>query len=271
MHGFLAFHVMKPELKAMPLRNPLFRLRPSLAVFLLLAARVAPLHAQDTTQVAIYHAATFSKSHVFIGTQVPLQFTAGYGYRFSNRLSARAQGGFITKPYSGFIVDAMEAFGLDEYLARVIKKSFKKGSVFGIGPAYHFGKSYIGVYGQYMHLSGGGITPADALSVYFKKDFTDFDVTGLPVFEFSMQSNMVNAGALFGRKFQLKAPRLSIDAEAGVSKILGSKNSFSSNRALIDQTSFAKNLYKEIDTEMQKAYWKHGFIPTLNLYLVYRL
>lgn len=165
----------------------------------------------------------------------------------------------------------MEAFGMDKYLAGVIKKAFKSGAVIGIGPNYHFGKNYIGVYGQYIHLKGGGITPADALSVYFKKDFTGFDVMGLPVFNFQMQSNMVNLGALVGRQFQLRNPRLSINAELGLSKIIASKNSFSSNRTLIDQTTSAQNLYKEIDTKMRDAYWKYGFIPSINLYLVYFL
>lgn len=201
----------------------------NLTIIIMLAMTGTTSWAQDS---AVHNTAptTFSKSHVFIGTQVPLQFTAGYGHRFSQRLSAWAQGGFITKPYSGFIVDAMEAFGLDKYPGRVIKKAFKSGRVFGIGPNYHFGKNYIGVYGQYMHLSGGGITPADALRVYFKKDFTEFDVTGLPAFEFSMQSNIANAGALFGRRFPLKNTRLSLNGEVNLSRIIASKNSFSSNR-----------------------------------------
>lgn len=236
--------------------------------------------AQDTTATSTAPVETFSDSHidntyskaqVFVGTQIPLQFTAGVGYRFRNRLSARAQAGFITKPYSGFIVDAMKAFGMDKQLARVIKKAFQRGTVIGIGPNYHFGKNYVGVFGQYMHLKGGGITPADALSVYFKKDFTQFDVLGLPTFEFSMQSDMVNAGALFGHEFRLRNPTFSINGEVGLSKIMTSKNSFTSNRPLVDQTFFAQNLYKEIDQEMQDAYWKYGFIPTLNLYFVYHL
>jgi hypothetical protein len=245
------------------------RLFNCLAFFMLVCLAAMKASAQDSATSTL--PTTFSKSHVFIGSQVPLQFTAGYGYRFSNRVSARVQAGFVTKPYSGFIVDAMEGFGLDKYLGRVIKKAFKSGTVLGIGPAYHFGKNYVGVYGQYLHLRGSGITLADALSVYFKKDFTEFDVTGLPVFEFSMQSNMVNAGALFGRRFPLRNPRLSLNGEVSLSKIVASKNSFSSDRPLVDQTSFAKYIYAEIDTEMQKAYWKHGFIPTLNLYLVYQL
>lgn len=228
------------------------------------------LSAQDTT---VYQTSnkTLSESNVFIGTQVPLQITAGYEYRFSNRLSARVQAGYINKPYSGYIVNAMEAFGMDKYLARVIKKAFKSGSVISVGPNYHFGKNYVGLYGQYIHLKGRGITPADAFSLYFKKDFTQFNVSGLPTFEFSMQSNILNAGALFGHMFQLRDPRFSINGEAGFSKIVASKNKFSTNRTLIDQTAFARNLYSEIDQEMRDAYWKYGFIPTINVYLIYHL
>jgi hypothetical protein len=214
---------------------------------------------------------TFSKSRLFVGSQIPVQLTAGYGYQFGNRFAVQAYAGIITKPYGGFIVNAMEAFGMDKYLAQVIKKSFKSGSVVGIGPNYHFGKNYIGVYGQYMHLKGGGITPADALSVYFKKDFTEFNVAGSPLFEFSLQSNLVNIGVLLGRSFQLRNPRLSINGEISLSKIVGSKNSFASNRTIVDRTVYAKNLYREIDAGMADAYRKHGFIPTINLYLVYGL
>lgn len=236
--------------------------------FLFLSLTGSGLFAQNKQEVTNE---TFSKSHVFIGTQIPLQFTAGYGYQISNRISARAQAGFLTKPYSGFIVDAMEAFGLDKYLAGVIKKAFRNGTLLEAGANYHFGKNYVGLYGQYIHLKGGGITPADALSVYFKKDFSNFDIAALPVFEFSMQSNIANAGALFGHQFNLRNPHFSINLEAGLSKIVASKNDFSSNRPLIDRTAFAKNLYKELDQEMKTAYRKHGFIPTINFYLVYQL
>ena len=242
----------------------------SLLIVILPGIAGSNLFAQDTSIQALTSPVS-SRSEVFVGTQIPLQFTAGYGFHFSDRISARAQAGFITKPYSGFIVDALEAFGLDNYLSRVIKKAFSSGTVLGIGPNYHFGKNYIGVYAQYINLKGGGISPADALSIYFKRDFTSFDVNALPAFQFSMQSNILNTGLLFGRQFQLKHPQLSINGEAGLSKIVASKNSFASNRTLIDATAFARNMYKEFDREMQSAYWKHGFIPSINVYLVYRI
>lgn len=212
-----------------------------------------------------------SGNSLLVGTQIPLQFTAGYEHRLSSKWSTRVQAGFVTKPYSGFIVDAMEAYGMDKYLSRVIRKSFQSGVVFGLGPNFHFGKNYLGLTGQYMRLKAGGITPADALSIHFQRDFSQFDLNALPAFEFTMQSNIINAGLLFGRQFLLRNPRFAINAEAGIAKIIASKNSFSSNRPVVDQTGFAANLYKELDQEMRSAYWKHGFIPTINLYLVYRL
>jgi hypothetical protein len=181
------------------------------------------------------------------------------------------QAGFVSKPYSGFIVDAMEAFGMDKYLSQVIRKSFRSGTVLGLGPNIHFGKNYAGAYGQYMHLKAGGITPADAMSIHFKKDFSQFNLTGLPIFEFEMQSNIINTGLLFGRSFNLRNPDFAVNAEVGIAKIIGSKNSFASNRPIVDQTSFARNLYAELDHSIRQAYLDHGYMPTINLYLVYHL
>lgn len=242
----------------------------SLLICIVTVFPVAKLIAQDTT-VYQYKDSSTGRSSIFAGTQIPLQFTVGYEYRLSKVLSARAQAGFVGQPYSGFIVDAMEAFGMDKYLSQVIRKSFEGGVVIGAGPNFHFGKNYIGVFGQYMRLKTGGITPADALSIQFKKDFSQFDVTGLPVFVFNMQSSMFNTGLLYGRQFTLRNPRFAINAEAGIAKVVASKNNFSSNRSLIDRTRFATNLYRELDEEIRSAYWKHGFIPTLNLYFVYHL
>lgn len=248
-------------------------------VCLVLLLSALNLKAQDTAAYAsankpfsIGHSnETFSKSHVFIGTQIPLQFTAGYEYNFSNRISARVQAGFITEPYSGIIPDIMEALGMDKYLSKVIKKAFNSGTIISIGPNYHFGRNYVGIFGQYMHLNGGGITAADALSVYLKRDVSQSDLSSLPVFEFSAKSNLVNAGALLGHEFRLHNPKFSIKGEIGLSKIVSSKNSFASSLTLIDQTSFAQNIYKQIDQEVKDAYRKYGYIPTINLYLVYHL
>lgn len=214
---------------------------------------------------------SYSRHQLFIGTQIPLQYSVGYAYQVSNALSVKAQAGIITKPYDNFIRGSMEAFGLDKNLGRVIRKSFRAGTVLGLGANYHFGKNYVGIHGQYVHLRAGGITPADALGIYFKKDFSGFDPTELPAFEFNMQSNLYNVGALYGRQFVLPNPRFALNVEVSLAKVIASRNTFGSNRNFIDQTGIAKGLYRELDEELRDAYWKYGFLPTVNVYLVYKL
>lgn len=212
------------------------------------------------------------RSHsLFIGTQIPLQYTTGYAYRFSNHLSGRIQLGVLTKPYDRFIRGSMEAFGLDKELGRVIEKSFRGGTLLGLGANYHFGKNYAGLYGQYLHLRSGGVTPADALGIYFKGDFSGFDPKGLPGFEFSMQSNLFQLGALYGRQFQLPHPRWRIDAEVSLAKVIASTSTFASNRPTVDRTGLAKSLYQTLNREVGEAYRQHGWLPTINVYLVYQL
>jgi hypothetical protein len=229
------------------------------------------LQAQDRVPTANPTPLGYATHSFFIGTQIPLQYAVGYSYRFSNHFSARLQVGVLTKPYDRFIRSSMEAFGLDKELGRVIAKSFRGGTLLGTGVNYHFRKSYAGLFGQYVHLQSGGVTPADALGIYFKRDFSGFDPQGLPTFAFSMQSKLYQLGALYGRQFYLTNPRWRIDAELSLAKVITSRSSFSSNRPAVDRTGLAKSLYQVLDREVGKAYQQHGWLPTINMYLVYQL
>lgn len=239
--------------------------------FLLSLSATLGLLAQDLPIPSPKEPLVYSSHSLFIGTQIPLQYSAGYAYRFSNHFSARLQAGVLTKPYDRFIRSSMEAFGLEKELSRVIAKSFRGGTLLGLGGNYHFSKNYTGIYGQYLHLRSGGITPADALGVYFKRDFSGFDPQGLPAFEFSMQSDLYQIGALYGRQFQLPHPRWRIDAEVSLAKVIGSSSTFASNRSVVDRTGIAKGLYRTLNQEVGQAYQQHGWLPTINLYLVYQL
>lgn len=242
-----------------------------IAAFILPLLFSFSLKGQDVTPSLSPETRTFSSHSIFIGTQIPLQYTVGYAYRFSDRFSARVQLGILTKPYDRFIRGSMEAFGLKKELGRVIAKSFQGGTIMGTGANYHFGKSYVGLYGQYIHLQSGGVTPADALGIYFNRDFSSFDPKGLPAFQFSMQSNLFQLGALYGRQFKLKNPRWRIDAELSLAKVITSTSTFSSNRPGVDRTGLVKSLYRALDREVGEAYQQHGWLPTINVYLVYQL
>ncbi|WP_158546254.1 hypothetical protein, partial [Adhaeribacter pallidiroseus] len=62
-----------------------------------------------------------------------------------------------------------------------------------------------------------------------------------------------------------------IDGELSLAKVITSSSSFSSNRPGIDRTVLAKGLYQVLDREVGAAYQQHGWLPTLNVYLVYQL
>ena len=232
---------------------------------------VSSLWAQISSEPALLPAATASHHQFFVGTQIPLQYTAGYAYQFNNRFSARAQVGVLTKPYDQYIVRLMEAFGMEKNLGRVIERSFRSGTLLGLGVNYHAGKNYAGLSGQYINLRGAGITPADGLGIFFKQDFSGFGLSSLPAFEFTMQSNLFNLGVLYGRQIPLPNPRWRIDAEVGVAKVVASGNTFASNRPLIDRTGLTQGLYRELDRQLKKSYWQYGWLPTVSVYLVYQL
>jgi hypothetical protein len=242
-----------------------------IASFLFAVSLSLDLQAQNQPSAAVPALLPYSAHSFFIGTQIPLQYTTGYAYRFSRYFSARLHVGVLTKPYDRFIRSSMETFGMDQELSQVIAKSFRGGTLLGTGANYHFGKSYAGIYGQYIHLRSGGVTPADALGIYFKQDFSGFDPRGLPAFAFSMQSNLLQLGALYGRQFQFRSPRWRMDAELSVAKVVTSRSTFSSNRPGVDRTGLAKTLYQYLDREVGQAYQKHGWLPTINVYLVYQL
>jgi hypothetical protein len=203
-----------------------------------------------------------------IGTQFPLQYTIGFNYPISPKISARAQIGLLTKPYDRIVLKAMESFGLEKKLSRTIESSLQNGLMATLGANYHFGKNYVGLYGQYAHLKGE-TNLAEAASAYFGRDLSFLNPFGISLLELSTSSNLYNIGLLYGRRFILPNPRFEILAEAGFGKILGSSNKFTSNQAFIERIPVVQQLYATMDRDFNSAYWKHGFLPSINIYLTY--
>lgn len=137
---------------------------------------------------------------VFAGLKIPLNYTAGYRFQFSRRLSVQAEGGLIAAPFDRYTLKTLEAVGLDPTLSQALDRSFRRGNSVSVGVNVHANSPwYGGVYGQYVQLAAGPITPADALGVYFRRDFSGFGLLSLPSFMFNMQSNLWVAGLRAGR------------------------------------------------------------------------
>ena len=130
---------------------------------------------------------------------------------------------------------------------------------------------YAGVFGQYVHLTSGAITPADGLGLYFKRDFSGFGLLASPALVFGMQSNLWLGGLRVGRAFGLADSRFGLNLEAGLGKIFATRNTFASNRSLVDALGVTQQLYADLDQQVNASLRRHGYLPTLDVLLTYRL
>jgi len=210
-------------------------------------------------------------NHLFIkaGTQIPFQHTFGTEFVLNSRIGFQMQYGLLTAPYEGNIRKVVALYETNEDLLQIIEDSFQSGTILGAGFNYHFGKNYIGGFGQYISLRNTSSASA-ALRAYYGFDFSILDVITGPV-NLTLQSNLYNAGILYGRRFMIHKPNLQLHLEAGISKNITSRNVLQSNRPNIDNLGYVQNLYGQVDHSLRETYLTHLIIPTFNIYLVYDL
>ncbi|CCH03088.1 hypothetical protein FAES_5089 [Fibrella aestuarina BUZ 2] len=243
-----------------------------IAMLGLLVGVSSATYGQDSTSVQAVRPPLPASHTLFAGLQVPLNYTVGYRYQVSQRISVQAQGGLIAAPFDRYTLALMEGFGLDPTLSRVIDRSFRRGSSASLGVNIHANSPwYGGLFGQYTYFSAGPITPADGLSVYFKQDFSGFGLLDSPSFVFNLQSSLWLAGLRVGRSFQFGDSPFGLATELSLSKIVATQNTFSSNRALVDGLGVTQRLYGNLNNEIDTKLRQHGFLPTLNVLLTYRL
>jgi hypothetical protein len=209
---------------------------------------------------------------VFAGVQLPLSYTAGYQLQASRRFSARVQGALIVPPFDRYTLKTLEGFGLDQQLGDAIDRSFRRGSSLSMGVNVHANSPwYAGLYGQYVHLTAGAITPADGLGAFFRRDFSSFGLLASPALVFEMQTNLWLGGLRVGRTFQFTDSRFGLNLEAGLGKIFTTRSKFASNRSIVDALSITQQLYADLDHEVDTSLRRHGYLPTLDVLLSYRL
>ncbi|MGI4733865.1 MAG: hypothetical protein ACRYG7_01665 [Janthinobacterium lividum] len=209
---------------------------------------------------------------VFVGVQLPLSYTAGYQLQASRRFSARVQGGLIVPPFDRYTLKTLEGFGLDRQLGDAIDRSFRRGTSLSVGANVHANSPwYAGLFGQYVHLTAGSITPAEGLGLYFQRDFSGFGLLASPALVFEMQTTLWLGGLRVGRAFEFTGSRFGLNLEAGVAKIFTTRSKFASNRALVDALGITQQLYTDLDHEVDASLRPHGYLPTLDVLFTYRL
>lgn len=224
-------------------------------------------------KLAIFFAfSAFSQTnHFFIkaGTQIPFQHNVGTEFVLNSRIGFQLQYGLLTTPYEGNIRRVVAFFEDNENLLQIIEDSFQHGSILGAGFNYHFSKNYIGGFGQYASLRNAS-TASAALQAYYGIDFSFLDFIAGPI-DLTLQTNLYNAGILYGRRFILRDPDLQLHLELAVSKNFASRNRFQSNRPNIDNLAYVQDLYDRLDNSLRDSYLSYLIIPTFNIYIVYNL
>ena len=213
------------------------------------------------------------RHELMIGTQVPVQFTAGYQYNAGDRFAIRGQFGLLTPPYNKVILRSMEAFGFDKKLSRAVDEAFRRGLVGTLAPQLRFGNHSVVLQGQYVSLNGS-IALSRAAELYLDRDLPDLSaIPFLPVATptLNTRSNLFVLGLGYGWRIAPPDSRVSLQLEAGFSKILASANRFSSNIGILDRTGLAQGVYGQMDNRLKDSYRKYGYVPSLGVYLVYAL
>jgi hypothetical protein len=213
------------------------------------------------------------RHELMIGTQFPVQLTAGYQYNATDRFAIRGQFGVLTPPYDKVILKSMEAFGFDKKLSTALDEAFRTGLVGTLAPQLRFGNHSVVLQGQFVHLDGS-INLQRAAQLYLERDLPN--LSGIPFLPaimptLSTRSNLFMLGLGYGWRLSPPDSRVSLQLEAGFSKILGSDSKFSSNIGALDNTALAQGVYGQMENRLRDSYRQYGYLPSLSVYLVYSI
>ncbi len=204
------------------------------------------------------------RHYIKAGSEIPLQYAIQYEMRTGNSFSVNAQFGVLTDPYNDAIIFTLESFGVDDKTIRLIENAFQFGLIIDVGVNYHFGKNYMGVYGQWINLTAAD-TPFELVENYLGISFPIPPFIPDFVPEVSLQSELFQLGLLYGRRFSFKNhPAIEIHTEFAVSKNLGSRSKLSSENVEVDFVN------DQVDKELDAIFSDYAYIPTLNIFFVYQ-
>jgi len=206
----------------------------------------------------------FVRHYFKAGIEIPLQYAIQYEMRAGDRFSVNTQFGVLTNPHNDAILFTLESFGVDEKTIRLIENAFQFGLVVDLGGNYHFGKNYVGVYGQWINLTAAD-TPFELVESYFGIVLPVPPIVPGFTPELSLQSELFQLGLLYGRRFSFKNhPAIEIHTEFAVSKNLGSRSKLSSEDIEVDIVN------QQVDNELDDVFSDYAYIPTINIFFVYQ-
>jgi hypothetical protein len=235
----------------------------SLLVLLFLAISTASVAQYNRVQRTL---PVDANSYLKIGTQIPFQHSIIYDHRITEGFSINGGFGLIAAPYTGLISSSLEKKGLVSSNDRaIIDRSFRSGLSYELGANMHFQRNYVRVFGQLTRLRGD-LALTDLANIYFDTNIPPVAKFLSPI---EIRSTVPMVGALFGRRFPV-GPRSEIHAELSISKTLGHSTSYKTG-TFVDNIEIVNDIaYNELDNDLDLFFDKYGWIPSLNLYYVYK-
>lgn len=201
-----------------------------------------------------------------IGTQIPFQHSIVYDHGITPGFSINGGIGFITGPYTNLLFSGLENRGVIKSNERqVIDRTFQLGVTYQLGANFHFDRNYIRAYGQLVTLNGD-MSYSDLANVYLGTNIPDVTRFLNPI---DIRSSVPMVGVLYGRRFSI-GENSEIHLEGSIGKTLGHNTRYETN-TFLDRIGVLNDLiYSGLDNDLDSYFTKQGWIPSLNVYYVYK-
>lgn len=212
---------------------------------------------------------------VKVGTQIPYQFNVDLAYNFSKRVSAELEIGVIPTSFGKIITANMGELGMNADRLTLIEGFFTTGQVLGLGINYRFNDhAYVKLMGQMVDMTPQGID-MNLFNTIYDVSFAEYeqmnDANELVPLQLMIKSRLYNMSIFYGRKLFDITERLSLYSELGLVKPIKVNNYFwPQNYRLSEVQPFLEKI-ESANKDLQDQFLKYTFIPTVNIYLYYRL
>jgi hypothetical protein len=209
-------------------------------------------------------------SYLKLGTQIPFQHSIAYDHRITPSFSLNAGIGIIAAPYPNMILGSLENRNLITTDDRhIIERSFQSGITYQIGANIHFSRNYIRLFGQLAHLNAD-LTIPDLIRLYFRTDIPPaLAAVGSFINPIDIKSNVPMGAILYGRRFPI-GENSEIHAEFSVAKTLGHQTTYKTGTFLDNIEVVNDIVYNELDNDLDTFFKEYGWVPTLNVYYVFK-
>ncbi len=200
------------------------------------------------------------------GTDIPLQYGIAYQYTPDFGIGGGLKFGILTDPHNQIILAVMKALGTNQDIVDLIDNSFKLGLIIDGSSSWNWKNNYFGFNLLYINLRAGK-APLDIVNNYYGIDLNAYGLGNLfsqDQMQIQLSSDLLQFGLHFGRRIPLN-DKLELQLEIGLNKNIGSTNNLTS------EFPYPSFVFDTIAQDLHDNYKKYAIIPSLGIYLVYKL